>query len=78
MTTFDRVKEHIEDQLHVRPDQVKLESHIVDELGADSLDCVELLMGMEEEFQLSIKDEDVEKCRTVQDVVDLVDRFRKT
>ncbi len=51
------------------PERVKPESSFIDDLGADSLDIVELVMAMEEEFEIEIPDEDAEKLRTVQDVM---------
>jgi acyl carrier protein len=63
-----KVKEVIVEQLGVDPERVKLESSFIDDLGADSLDIVELVMAMEEEFGIEIPDEDAEKLKTVQDV----------
>ncbi len=68
----ERVKEIIADQLGVSPDQIKPESKFVDDLGADSLDVVELIMAFEEEFGVEIPDEDAEKIATVQDVLDYI------
>lgn len=68
MSVQPRVKKIIEEQLGVDPDRVKPEASFIDDLGADSLDIVELVMAMEEEFDLEIPDEDAEKLRTVQDV----------
>jgi acyl carrier protein len=64
-----RVMEIIVEQLKVDPEVVTLEAHFIDDLGADSLDLVELIMAMEEEFSLEISDEDAEKIQTVQDAV---------
>jgi len=69
MAIEDRVKDIIVDQLGVDPDEVKTESHFIDDLGADSLDTVELVMAFEEEFNIEIKDEDAEKIQTVKDVI---------
>lgn len=63
----DRVKEIIVEQLGVSPDQVKAEARFIDDLGADSLDTVELIMALEEEFNVEIPDEDAEKMITVGD-----------
>ncbi len=63
-----KVKDIIVEQLGVDPEKVKPEASFIDDLGADSLDIVELVMAMEEEFDLEIPDEDAEKLRTVQDV----------
>jgi len=64
-----RVIEIIVEQLKVSPEEVTLEASFIDDLGADSLDLVELIMAMEEEFGLEISDEDAEKIQTVQDAV---------
>jgi len=67
-----RVMEIIVEQLKVDPEVVTLEAHFIDDLGADSLDLVELIMAMEEEFSLEISDEDAEKILTVQDAVNYI------
>ena len=67
---FDKVKEIIIDQLGVEPDEVTLEASFIDDLGADSLDIVELIMAFEEEFDLEIPDEEAEKIKVVKDVVE--------
>lgn len=63
-----KVKDVIVEQLGVDPERVKMEASFIDDLGADSLDIVELVMAMEEEFGIEIPDEDAEKLKTVQDV----------
>ncbi len=68
----DKVREIIVDQLGVEADKVKMEASFVDDLGADSLDIVELVMALEEEFNIEIPDEDAEKTRTVADVVNYI------
>lgn len=65
----ERVKNIISDQLGVAEEEVKLESKFIEDLGADSLDIVELIMAMEEEFETEIPDEEAEKIRTVSDVI---------
>ena len=65
----ERVKTIICDQLAVEPEKVTLPASFIDDLGADSLDIVELVMTMEEEFDLDIPDEDAEKMKTVGDVI---------
>src|SRR5919108_536982 len=72
-TTYDRLKKIVVEQLGVDEDEVKPEASFVDDLNADSLDLVELIMSLEEEFQTEISDEDAEKIRTVQDAVDYID-----
>lgn len=64
----DRIKKIIEEQLGVESDRIKEEASFIDDLGADSLDIVELVMAMEEEFEVEIPDEDAEGLKTVNDV----------
>jgi acyl carrier protein len=66
------VQKIIVDQLGVNPEEVTLEASFIDDLGADSLDIVELIMAFEEEFDLDIPDADAEKIGTVQDVVSYI------
>ncbi len=69
---FDKVKEIIVEQLGVAENTVTLESSFIDDLGADSLDIVELIMSLEEEFDMEIPDSDAEKIVTVNDVVEYI------
>ena len=69
---FDRVKEIIVEQLGVAETSVEMESSFIDDLGADSLDIVELVMALEEEFDMEIPDSDAEKVVTVGDVVEYI------
>jgi acyl carrier protein len=69
---FDRVKEIIVDQLGVDEEAVTPEASFVEDLGADSLDIVELVMALEEEFGIEIPDEDAEKIATVGDAVEYI------
>ncbi len=69
MSVEEKVKNIIVEQLGVDSEAVKAEASFIDDLGADSLDIVELVMTMEEEFDLEIPDEDAEKIKTVNDVV---------
>jgi acyl carrier protein len=69
MNIEDKVKNIICDQLAVESEKVTLTASFIDDLGADSLDIVELVMTMEEEFDLDIPDEDAEKMKTVGDVI---------
>lgn len=69
---FDKVKEIIVDQLGVEEDEVSLESSFIEDLGADSLDIVELIMALEEEFGLEIPDDEAEKISTVNDAVEYI------
>jgi acyl carrier protein len=77
MSTFDRVKKVVVEQLDVAEDEVTPQASFVDDLGADSLDVVELVMGLEEEFDVEIPDEDAEKITTVQEAVDYIDEKSK-
>lgn len=69
---FEKVKEIVVEQLGVDADAVKMEATFVDDLSADSLDIVELIMGIEEAFEMEIPDSDAEKIVTVGDVVDYI------
>ena len=69
---FDKVKEIIIEQLGVPENSINLEASFIDDLGADSLDIVELIMALEEEFDIEIPDSDAEKVVTVGDVVDYI------
>jgi acyl carrier protein len=69
MSHEERVKQIIMEQLGVGADQVTLEASFIDDLGADSLDTVELVMALEEEFNIEIPDEEAEKIATVQDAI---------
>jgi acyl carrier protein len=68
----ERVRKIVVEQLGVKEDEVSSESSFVDDLGADSLDTVELVMALEEEFETEIPDEDAEKITTVQQAVDYI------
>ncbi|MBC5810310.1 MAG: acyl carrier protein [Candidatus Eremiobacteraeota bacterium] len=72
-TTFDKVKKIIVDQLGVDEAEVTMEASITDDLGADSLDQVELVMAFEAEFNIDIPDEEAEKIKTVGDAVRKID-----
>ena len=74
MATFDKVRDIVVVQLGSEADEVTLESTFIDDLGADSLDIVELIMAFEEEFNVEIPDEAAEKIKTVQDVVNYIDQ----
>ena len=69
MAVFDEVREVVAQQLSVDAEQVKMEAEFVTDLGADSLDVVELVMALEEKFGIEIPDEEAEKIKTVADVV---------
>jgi acyl carrier protein len=69
---FEKVKSIIADQLGVEESEIKMESSFVDDLGADSLDIVELIMALEEEFDIEIPDSEAEKIATVGDAVEYI------
>lgn len=77
MSAEKRVKEIIVEQLGVTPNEVSNEASFVEDLGADSLDTVELVMAFEEDFGIEISDEDAEKIKTVQDAVLYIDEHTK-
>ena len=70
---MNRLKKIVKDQLGVEEDEIQMSSTFVDDLGADSLDIVELIMAFEEEFNIEIPDEKAEKIKTVEDVVKYID-----
>ncbi len=72
MNIEKKIKQIIAEQLSISEEEVVNEASFIDDLGADSLDIVELVMAMEEEFEMEIPDEDAEKLLTVQDVLDYV------
>ena len=77
METFDDVKAVVVEQLSVDGDSVKMESKIIEDLGADSLDVVELIMALEEKFGVEIPDSDAEKLVKIEDVVSYIDNLKK-
>ena len=72
LMVFEKVKKIIAEQLGVEQSEVNLESSFIDDLGADSLDIVELIMEFEDEFSLEIPDNEAEKIRTVNDAVEYI------
>ena len=77
MTTLERVRKVLMEQLEVSEDEVTPTASIVDDLGADSLDVVEIVMGLKEEFDIEVSDQDAEKLPTVQDIVNYVEEKAK-
>ena len=71
-TIEERVKKVVVDQLEIKEEEATMEASFVDDLGADSLDTVELVMALEEEFDTEIPDEEAEKIRTIQQAVDYI------
>jgi acyl carrier protein len=74
--TLDKVKEIVVDKLGVESNKVTLEAKFIDDLGADSLDTVELIMQFEEEFEIEIPDEDAEKITSVGQAVDYINSVK--
>ena len=72
----DQVKTIIAEQLGIKVDEIKQDASFVDDLGADSLDTVELVMALEEEFETEIPDEEAEKITTVQNAIDYVNKAK--
>ena len=70
--TFEKVKSIVVEQLGVDEKEVKMDAAYIDDLGADSLDIVELIMAFEEEFDVEIPDEDAQNIKTVKDVIDYI------
>ena len=77
MSTFEKVRDIVVEQLGVEADEVTLESTFIDDLGADSLDIVELIMAFEEEFGIEIPDSESEKLVSIKDVVDYIENLPK-
>ena len=75
MAVFEEVRDVVVEQLSVDADAVKLDSKIVEDLGADSLDVVELIMALEEKFDVEIPDSDAEKLLSIKDVVDYIEKL---
>ncbi|MDO9266283.1 MAG: acyl carrier protein [Sulfurimonas sp.] len=73
MALLDDIKEVVVEQLSVSADEVKEDSKFVEDLGADSLDVVELVMALEEKFDIEIPDDEAEKIQTVRDVVNYIE-----
>lgn len=76
MSVEEKIKKIICEQLEVNEEDVVPEASFVDDLGADSLDQVELIMAMEEEFDISISDEDAEKIVTVRDAIEYIEKIK--
>lgn len=72
--TLERVKKIIVESLNVEPSEVTMEANIKEDLGADSLDVVDLIMELEDEFDMEISDEEAEKIATVGDVVEYINK----
>ena len=73
---FDKVRDALAQQFELDPESITLETNLIDDLGADSLDVVELIMSLEDEFGLSISDEDAAQLYTVGRIVDYLENLR--
>ena len=76
MTVFEEVRDVVVEQLNDSPEAVTLVSKIIEDLGADSLDVVELVMALEEKFDIQIPDTEAEKLISIQNVVDYVEKIK--
>lgn len=75
--TLEKLRKLLADQLNLAPEKITAESKIIDDLGADSLDIVEMLMVLEEEFNITVNDEESVNLKTVGDIVKLIDSKTK-
>jgi acyl carrier protein len=75
--TFDKLKGIIVEQLGVKESEITAEAHFADDLGADSLDIVEMIMAVEEEFAIQVSDDEAEALQTVRDVVRFIDEHKE-
>ena len=74
---FEKVSQMLAEQLGISADSIRPEQEVVKDLGADSLDVVELMMSLEDEYGITLSESDVEGIKTVQDIVDLMTRLQK-
>lgn len=77
MSTIEKVKQLIADQLCISVDDIKDDANVIEDLGADSLDIVELLMSFEDEFKVSIPDEKLEELKTIPQIVKVIEEYTK-
>ena len=75
--SFDKVKKLLSEQLNIDEEKIAMESKVIDDLGADSLDVVEMLMTLEDEFNVTVTDEESVGLKTVGDIVNLIDSKTK-
>ena len=73
---FEKIREILCDQLDLNEDDVTMSSNLLDDLGADSLDMVDLVMTIEDEFELDVEDEAVENIKTVGDIVHYIEEYK--
>ena len=74
---FEKVRDMLAKQLNLSPEKITLESDVVKDLGADSLDVVELLISLEDDCGISIPEDDIVNVKTVQDIVDMIEKLEK-
>ena len=74
---FEKVRAMLAKQLNLQPDKITPESDVVKDLGADSLDVVELLISLEDDYGISIPEDDIVNVKTVQAIVDMIERMEK-
>ena len=74
---FEKVSKMLADQLGISADTIKPEQEVVKDLGADSLDVVELMMALEDEYGITLPENEVENVKTVQDIVDMMQKLEK-
>lgn len=74
---FEKVRAMLAKQLNLPAEKITLESDVVKDLGADSLDVVELLISLEDDYGISIPEEDIVNVKTVKDIVDMIEKFNK-
>ncbi len=74
---FEKVRAMLAKQLNLPVEKISLESDIIKDLGADSLDVVELLISLEDDYGISIPEEDIAGVKTVKDIVDMIEKFQK-
>ena len=74
---FDRIKTMIKDELNVPEEKITMEAKLAEDLGADSIDAVELIMNIEDEFEVQVSDEEAQNIKTVGDIVKFVENLKK-
>ena len=74
---FDRIKELVVQEMNIPAEKVSMESKIAEDLGADSIDAMELIMGVEEEFDIEIDNDDAMNIKTIGDLVKLIEKLQK-
>ncbi len=77
MVIIDKIKELVAEQLGISKDTIQDTSNIVDDLGADSLDVIEMLMTLEEEYGITIPDDQISKVRTISEIAELIEKCKK-